>query len=336
MTTRRIAILAAALGLIAAPACAADTADVAAAKAEGSVVWYTSTPIAQANKIIKLFEERYGIKVELFRSGGSEILRRFLQETQAGRVLADVLTTSDPEAVADLAGRGAFVPFKPAGAASVPASLQDPEGRFIAQRMNVVGFYAKTDMVSDADMPKTWADLALPKYKDKIVMTDPSFTVLQLYVVGTLSKELGWDYYKKISANNAMIVKGGQQTFDAVKRGERPIAGGTDISYAASGISAGFPLRITLPTDGAFVIPAPTAVVKGSPHPSAGKLLAEFMVTPEAQAVFPESGNYAARADVPPPSGGTALSEMKIKSIDYAALKTTGPAIKRRFSEIFQ
>jgi iron(III) transport system substrate-binding protein len=336
MTIRRMGILAAAFGVIATPAIAADHADVAAAKAEGSVVWYTSTPIQQANQIVKLFEDRYGIKVELFRTGGSQVLRRFLQETQAGRILTDVLTTSDPAAVDDLANSGTFVPFKPAGAAAVPASLQDPQGRFIAQRMNVVGFYARTDLVSDADMPKTWADLALPKYKDKMAMTDPSFTVLQLYVVGTLSKELGWDYYKKISANNTMIVKGGQQTFDAVKRGERAIAGGTDISYAASGISAGFPLRITLPSDGAFVIPAPTAVVKGSPHPNAGKLLAEFMVTPEAQAVFPESGNYAARADVPPPSGGTALNAMTIKSIDYAGLKTAGPAIKRQFSEIFQ
>lgn len=335
MTTRWIIPLAAALAALSAPAHAADTADVAAAKAEGKVAWYTSTPIEQANQIVKLFEDRYGIKVELFRSGGSEILRRFMQETQAGRVLTDVLTTSDPEAVADLANRGMFVSFKPAGAEAIPASLQDPQGRFIAQRMNVIGFYAGNGLPAE-DMPKTWADLALPKYKGKIVMTDPSFTVLQLYVVGTLSKELGWDYYTKISANGAMIVKGGQQTFDAIKRGERVLAGGADISYAAGGIRAGFPIRIALPTDGAFVIPAPTAVVKGSPHPNAGKLLAEFIVSKEAQSVFPANGNYAARTDVPPPADGTPLSAMKIKPIDYAAFKTGGPAIKRKFSEIFQ
>ena len=340
MTIRWMGLLAAVLSTlaisVAIPAWAADKADVAAAKAEGSVVWYTSTPIQQANKIVKLFEDRYGIKVQLFRTGGSEVLRRFLQETQAGRVLTDVLTTSDPEAVADLAERGTFVPFKPEGAAAVPAALQDPQGRFVAQRINVIGFYGRNDLVSDADMPKTWADLALPKYKGKLVTTDPSFTVLQLYVVGTLSKEMGWDYYTKVSANGTMIVKGGQQTFDTVKRGERAIAAGADLSYAAGGVLAGVPLRIVLPADGAFVIPAPTAVVKGSPHPNAGKLLAEFMVTTEAQSVFPDNGNYAARADLPAPSGGTALSAIKIKTVDYAAMKTAGSAIKRKFSEIFQ
>jgi len=47
----------------------------------------------------------------MFRSGGSAVLRRFLQEQQAGRIVADVLTTSDPAATAGLAKKGIFVPF---------------------------------------------------------------------------------------------------------------------------------------------------------------------------------------------------------------------------------
>src|ERR1041385_9320544 len=82
------------LGL-AAPAAAGDPIDVAAAKKEGKVVWYTSTPIATANKIVKAFETETGVKVELFRSGGSQVLRRFMQEQEAGHLAAHGLTTSD-------------------------------------------------------------------------------------------------------------------------------------------------------------------------------------------------------------------------------------------------
>src|SRR5262245_55739094 len=91
----------------------AQTSDVelAAAKKEGKVVWYTSTPIEQGQKIAKLFEDATGIKVEMFRSGGSAILRRFLQEQQAGRTAVDVMTTSDPAATASLARKGTFVAF---------------------------------------------------------------------------------------------------------------------------------------------------------------------------------------------------------------------------------
>src|SRR5882757_8379632 len=77
---------------------AQDAVDLAKAKAEGKVVWYTSTPIEQGQKIADAFQKETGIKVEMFRSGGSAILRRFQQEMDAGRVAADVLTHSEPAA----------------------------------------------------------------------------------------------------------------------------------------------------------------------------------------------------------------------------------------------
>src|SRR4029078_2427230 len=93
-------------------AAAQDAVDLAQAKAEGKVVWYTSTPLPQAQKIVNMFEKEHGIKVEMFRSGCSAILRRFHQEIDAGRVAAAVLTTSDPAAAAMLARKGIFVVFK--------------------------------------------------------------------------------------------------------------------------------------------------------------------------------------------------------------------------------
>ena len=53
---------------------AQDAVDVAQAKAEGKVVWYTSTPIEQGQKIADAFQKETGIRVEMFRSGGSSIL----------------------------------------------------------------------------------------------------------------------------------------------------------------------------------------------------------------------------------------------------------------------
>src|SRR4029079_9358240 len=110
MLKRREIIIAATLVAFATPAFAQDGVDAAKAKAEGKVVWYTSTPLPQAQKISNLFEKEYGIKVELFRSGGSAVLRRFQQEIDAKRYAADVLTTSDPAAAAALTKKGVFVP----------------------------------------------------------------------------------------------------------------------------------------------------------------------------------------------------------------------------------
>ena len=109
--SRAALVLAAAM--LATSARAADAVDLAAAKREGKVVWYTSLPIALSQKLAGLFEQDSGIKVELFRSGGSAILRRFMQEKDAGRVLADVLYTADPAATASLAAKDTFVAYQP-------------------------------------------------------------------------------------------------------------------------------------------------------------------------------------------------------------------------------
>lgn len=315
---------------------AQDVANVAAAKKEGRVVWYTSTPIRTAQVIAQMFEKRYGVHVELFRSGGSAVLRRFLQEAQAKRVFADVLTTSDPSAAEQLAQSGTFVPFKPKNFNKILASGRDAAGDYIAQRLNIITFYARSDKVAPADIPHTWESLLDPKYKGKLVMTDPSFTSLQLTVVGMNAKIKGWQYYKKLRANDIMVVPGNQQVSDMVKSGERTIAAGALDSYAAEDRKSGSPIESIYPSDGTYIIPSPTSVVKGSPHPNAARLLAQFMISDKVQKLFPADGAYSARIDLPPPAGAPAIKNIKEIKVDYAYLRKESAVVKKKFDEIFE
>lgn len=331
-------LAASALGLLAvlAPANAQDAADAAAAKKEGKLVWYTSTPVAQAQKIAGAFEKETGIKVEIFRSGGSEVLRRFQSELDARRIVADIMTTSDPAASALLAKKGVLVPFKPKHFDKIPDAAKDKDGNYIAQRLNIMTIYMRGDKVADADRPKTWDDVTQPKYKGKLVMTDPSYTALQLTVVGMMSKARGWGFYEKLQKNDVMIVRGNQQVSDNIKRGERVIAVGALDSYAAEDRAAGHNIVTVYPADGTYIIPSPTAIVKGSPNPNAAKLFAEFMIGDEAQKVFPADGGYAARADIAPPAGSPPVSEIKVLPVDYDWLEGASGQIKKKFNEIFQ
>src|SRR4051795_8803021 len=144
MLKRRDLIAAFAVLAFAGAASAQDSVDLAKAKAEGKVVWYTSTPLPQAQKIVNMFEKEYGIKVEMFRSGGSAILRRFQQEIDAGRIAADVLTTSDPAAAAMVTRKGIFVAFKPKNFDKVPDAAKDKDGNFVAQRLNLMTNYIRS------------------------------------------------------------------------------------------------------------------------------------------------------------------------------------------------
>lgn len=314
----------------------ADSVDMAAAKKEGKVAWYTSTPIKTAQEIANVFEKDTGIHVELFRSGGSAVLSRFMQEYSAGRIACDVLTTSDPGSAHAMALKGMFVNFKPKDFDKIPNAAKDPNGAYVAQRLNMITIFAREDLVPAKDLPTKWADLIDSKYKGKLIITDPSFTSLQVTVVGTLAKKLGWSYYEKLRKNDIMVVPGNQQIVDNLKRGERAIAAGALDSYAADARKQGHKIKSIFPTDGMFVIPSPTSIIKGSPNPNAAKVFAEFMISKKVQEIFPKDGGYAARTDVAPPKGNPDINSLNLLDVDYAAIEKEAPEIKNRFNEIFQ
>lgn len=323
------------LGSVAA-ANAADVVDMAAAKREGKVSWYTSTPVATAQKLANMFEADSGIHVELFRSGGTAVLSRFMQEYDAKRIAADVLTTSDPAAANAMAKKGMFVAFKPADFDKIPDSAKDPRGDYIAQRLNMMTIFVRDDKVAAADQPKGWADLVNAKYKGQLVTSDPSFTSLQLSVVGTLSRKLGWAYYENLRKNDIMVVQGNEQIIDALKRGERLIAVGALDSYASDARKGGHKIKTIYPADGTFVIPSPTSIIKGSPNPNAAKAFAEFMIGEKAQKLFPADGGYAARPDVEPPVNSPDFKSLNILAVDYEDIEKQSTEIKNKFNDVFQ
>ena len=338
MIRLRLVIALAVLGLADAAAAQTgftpDLVDLAAAKKEGNVTWYTSTPVATAQKIATMFQEQTGVRVELFRSGGSAVLRRFLQEIDARRVVADVLTVSDPAAASAMIKRDLFVPFRPKNFDKVRDEVKDPKGQHVAQRLNVVGIVARTD--KNLALPKNWTDLTDPKYKGQLVMADPSYTAIQLMIVGTLSRKYGWEFYQKLRANDVMIVQGHQQVSETLTRGERLLAAEGADQYAWVDRKAGHKVQTIFPADGTFAISSPTAVIKASPHPNAARAFAEFMIGDAVQKLFPGEGIYAARADIEPPPGNPPLGQIKLIGVDYDQIEKDSAALKKKFNEIFQ
>jgi iron(III) transport system substrate-binding protein len=313
---------------------APDKADAEAARREGTLSWYTSTPVALAQQLADRFQQQTGIKVQLLRTGGQAVLRRLQQEVSAGRPGADVMTMSDAGAANGLAKQGLFEPFRPEGFDKVVEEARDRDGRWIAQRLSIVGIPIRSDKVKE--VPTTWSDLKHPKYKGLMVMPDPSFTAIQLIVVGMLSRTLGWDFYKALRANETMIVQGHQQVFSTMQQGERVIgAEGADPRSFSDGQEVPNQ-KMIYPTEGVFIVSSPTAVIKGARNPNAGKLFAQFMISPQAQSMIAEGGIHAARADIPPPPGQPALTEVKFMPVDLDLIEERGRELKTRFADIFQ
>src|SRR5437773_3300118 len=67
------------------------------AKREGSLTLYASMAEKDLIRLVSAFERRYGIKVNVWRSGKSNVLRRAVTEARAGRFEVDVVHNPSPE-----------------------------------------------------------------------------------------------------------------------------------------------------------------------------------------------------------------------------------------------
>jgi len=90
MKTRALAAL---LLAWTAQALAADPALVEAAKREGKVTLYTSMQLVDSGPITQAFQQKYGIKVDLWRASGEKVVQRALTESRASRRDVDVFET---------------------------------------------------------------------------------------------------------------------------------------------------------------------------------------------------------------------------------------------------
>jgi iron(III) transport system substrate-binding protein len=87
------------LALVAALGFAAAHAQdvVANAKKEGELTLYTSAQNDDIGAVVKAFEAKYGIKVNMWRAGSEKVLQRAVQEARSGRHTVDVVETNGPE-----------------------------------------------------------------------------------------------------------------------------------------------------------------------------------------------------------------------------------------------
>src|ERR1044072_3430042 len=74
-----------------------DQRVIAGAKKEASVVVYTSLNTKDSVPIVEVFEKKYGVKIELWRSSSEKVLQRALTEARAGRFAVDGFELNGPE-----------------------------------------------------------------------------------------------------------------------------------------------------------------------------------------------------------------------------------------------
>lgn len=310
----------------------------AAAKAEGKVIFYTATDVTVAEKLGELFKSKYPeITVQVERAGSERVFQRIGQEYSSGIYGADVIETSDAVHFQYFKREGWLEPMVPQEVADKwPADEKDPDGNFAAYRAHLSVLAYRSDLLAEADAPKTWTDLLDPKYKDRMVKAHPGYSGTVMTSTFVLSELLGWEYFEKLGGQGVMQVQSSTEPPKKLAQGERSIQVDGNEYNVFRLQDEGVPIKIVYPAEGTPLAVGNAAVLKEAPSPNAAKLFYSFLFSQEAQQLNSDFGGLRSfHPDVKEKASRTPLADIKLLHSDPAKLEPEIQTIKTNYEQYF-
>jgi iron(III) transport system substrate-binding protein len=228
-----------------------------------------------------------------------------------------------------------FLAYQSPETAALQTGYKDPSGLWSGTNAHVMVIMVNKRALKGDPMPKTWSDLANPRWKDRLVVSDPEKTSSSLATLWGIEQSLGKEPLKGI-AKNATIVSTASQVFDAVAKGE--FAVGMTMEYAAQEYVAGGnkDIEIVYPTEGTYIAPEGMALVKGSPNPVEAKKFYDFLASKQAQEMLVKRFyRRPIRDDVDTTAVGLSrTSSFKAAAIDDVKLSAAQPGFIASWKEL--
>jgi iron(III) transport system substrate-binding protein len=270
-----------------------------AAKAEGTVAFYSSTNTDDAKKILPEFEKKFpGIKVVHTRKSGEALVQQLVTEKKAGQDLFDVVETNLFE-VSFVIEQGYTQKYVTASAGDFPKDAVAADGAWIAARFNNDLPGINTQKLPAGVTVKTWKDLCDPRLSGKIAV-EQSDVVVYSALRRILGDAEAQAVLKCIAANKPSLRSGHTDMANLLAAGEFAVTLSSNGHRLAQ-----LKYEENKPIDWARTDPIITDVqamaLSNKPkNPNAAKLLLEWLVSPDGQKAIASTGRVPASTKVPP------------------------------------
>jgi len=272
-----------------------DARLVERARAEGTVVLYTSLAPTESKPLAEAFEKKYGVKVELWRALSDKVVQRVITEAQGRRNAVDVVETNGPEMEA-LAQEKLLAEIHSPYLADLPADGIPPHRSWFPDRLNffVVGY--NTQKVQRSEIPATYEGFLDPKWKGRIGIeaTDSEWMAA---IVKKWGEAKGMDYFRKLAAMKPDVRKGHVLLAQLVATGEVPVGLTMYNANIESLKKKGAPIDF-VPVQPVIARPQGIGVARSAPHPHAALLFVDFVLSPEGQKLYESMGRVPASTKV--------------------------------------
>lgn len=309
----------------------------------GDLVIYSGRSEALIQPVLDLFSQQYpDVTVQLKAGSNNELAAALLEEKANPQ--ASVFITTDMLTAANLAAEGVFAPYEAPASAQVDDAYRDPNNLWTAFTARARVIMYNKELVTEADVPTTMAELADPKWQGQVAAAASSNGSMQAQI--TAMRELAGEdatrqWLEGMIANNVTFLNGHTDVRKAVGAGEfklglvnhyyyhLQLAEASDNNVGVAYVDQGEGQM------GTIVNTTAGGVVAGGPNEAAARAFIEFLLTPEAQELF-ASANYeyplidgVALAD-----GVRPLSEFRIADVTMRDLATNLPETQQLIQDV--
>jgi iron(III) transport system substrate-binding protein len=292
---------------------------LAQAKKEGKVVVLGPPGDQIREAITRGFAKAFpGITIEFSGARGGELATRVKAERDAGIYSVDVLINGTSTANAYFKPMQALDPIEPA---LILPEVLDPKN-WRDNRLEFSDRSTKFDLVftTQTNVPLIYnpaqvkpdevdelMDLLNPKWKGKIAVQDPipsgTGNGVFRWVWHVLGPEKTKDFYRKIRAQAAAVDRDQRRQIEWVAQGKYPMNFGPGtIMHQLEKRGLKFGVVPYFKDYGAYVTPGfgSAMFVNRAPHPNAGKVFLNWLLSKEGQTAFCKAMGYVSRRmDVP-------------------------------------
>jgi iron(III) transport system substrate-binding protein len=265
-----------------------------ALKEGGQVNVYTSL----SSFITKPLQESWkatfpDITLNLYRAASEDVSARFLAESASGTKGADVVETNGTTMLIFQHDKNLLVPYRGSPyAAQIPKQYRFDD--FTADRIEKFVIAWNTNLVKDP--PKSFQDLADPKWKGKIAMepTDSDwFAALYAYFTTSASPKLTTaqadDLFKKIAANSQLI-PGHSAEASALAAGQVQVVVTGHAQSMEQLQAKNAPISFSPFVTPVVERPQGVGISYLAPHPASALLFYDYLLSPVGQRMLQQNG----------------------------------------------
>ena len=263
---------------------------------------YTSHKEELWKPIVKEFEERTGIWVEVV-SGGTNLLLEEIAEKK-GEVDADLFFGGGVESLNAFSDY--FIPYEAKGIEEVDPQFRSASDVWTPFSALPVVLIYNEKLLSPEELG-SWKDLLAPKYKGKIAVANPAHSASAFTGLLSFAKQLDGKEYTDSGEVPEAVADGSKLVGITLEE--------TALKYMAKGENIG----IVYPKEGTTVVPDAGAILKGAKHLENAQKFLDFSISKDCQDILQK--RFHRRAVLTSMAGEGEPSLLEIKRLSYDVSK---------------